>query len=415
MRLLLVTGKGGVGKTSVAAATAQRLARDGHRTLAMSTDPAHSLADALARRVGPVPVPVGERLDAVQVDARERLAAQWSEVRGYLAALLQWGGVDAVEAEELAVLPGLDELLALLEVQRYVDAASHDAIVVDCAPTAETLRLLALPEALGWYLERGLGLGRPVVRALLDRVGSVPLPGDDVLAAVDRLQRALARVRATLLDSRRTTVRLVANPERVVVAETRRSHSVLHLFGYRVDAVVVNRMLPDGVTDPWFASWKQRQAACLDEVRTGFAGVPVLTAELLDDEAVGARALDRLADDVYGAADPAAMLADDEPLAFERVGARTRLRMALPLVARDELDLRAGDGELVVAVGGHVRRVALPDALDGAEVVTARLVDGVLEVDFAADRAAAAAGAEPARARSGDAAPATDPPLSRGA
>ncbi|WP_165491691.1 ArsA family ATPase [Egibacter rhizosphaerae] len=391
VRVLLVTGKGGVGKTSVAAATARRLARDGARTLVLSTDPAHSLADALDHGIGPEPTEVAPGLHAEQLDAQQRLAAQWTEIRGYLSTLLTAGGLDSLEAEELTVVPGLEELFALLDVQRHAEDGHYDAVVVDCAPTAETLRLLALPDALANYIDRGLAGGGRVARAVFERTGGVPLPGDDVLRAADRLQRRLRDVRARLLDTRHATVRLVTNAERVVVAETRRTHTALHLFGYHVDAVVVNRLLPEAVTDPWLEGWKRRQAETLDEIHDGFAGVPVLTAPLLEEEAVGGTALDRLGDALYADLDPAGVLADGEPLSFSSLGGGvTRMRLALPFAAAEDVTVHTSDAELFVTVGGRTGRVAMPPSLIDRPVTAARVRDEALEVDFAAAEPAAA-------------------------
>jgi arsenite/tail-anchored protein-transporting ATPase len=386
VRVLLLTGKGGVGKTSVAAATALRAAAAGKRTLVMSTDPAHSLADVLGTPLGPEPRPVAPNLDAEQIDARQRLEEHWRQVRSYLVALLSWGGVDEVEAEELAILPGLEEIFSLIDVRRHVEAGRHDVLVVDCAPTAETLRLLSLPDVLGWYLERVFPVQRrltQVVRPVLGRVSSMPLPGDPVLGAVEDLHRNLAAVRTVLADTETTSVRLVVNPEKLVIAEARRTFTYLSLFGYAVDAVVVNRLLPDAVADPWFDRWKARQAEHLAAVRESFGATPILTAPLFDDEPVGPDALCRLADAVYGDLDESAVLHDGEALVVERRGDEHVLCLPLPLVERDLLDvLRKGD-ELHVKVGAHQRSLLLPAALQRGEVVGARVVDGRLEVRFA--------------------------------
>ena len=386
MRVLLVTGKGGVGKTSVAAATAHAIASEGARTLALSTDPAHSLADVLGVGVPDEPTPVAAGLDAAQLDGRHRLTAQWDAIRGYLVSLLRWGGLDDVQAEELALLPGLDELFALADVRAHVDRGHYDAIVVDCAPTAETLRLLTLPDSLGWYLERAFGVERAfarVVRPVLGRATTMPLPDDALIGSVERLYRTLAGVRDVLLDGHTTSVRLVCNAERVVVAETRRTHTALALFGYHVDAVVVNRLLPEEVTDPWFARWRALQAAQLDEVRRGFAGTPVLTAPLLDEELVGLPALARLGAAVYDGLDPAAVLGHDEPLRLARDGDEVLFSVALPFAERDEVDVFHRADELYVQVGGHTRSILLPAQLRRGEVVSAGLSGGRLEVRFA--------------------------------
>jgi arsenite/tail-anchored protein-transporting ATPase len=396
-RVLLFTGKGGVGKTSVAAATAVRAAARGARVLVTSTDPAHSLADALGIPLGDRPTTVAVdgdgHLEAQQIDAQQRLERHWREVRDYLVGLLAWGGADEVEAEELVLLPGLDELFALVDLRGQVEGGRYDLIVVDCAPTAETLRLLGLPDALRWYADRILGPGRRVARVVRppQRARGTPVPEDDVFGAVERMHDDLATVHALLQDPERASVRLVLNPERVVVAETQRTATSLSLFGYAVDAIIANRVLPDEVTDPYLARWKQRQAEHLANVGDLFAPTPVLTAPLFDDELEGIAGLGALADAVYGDLDEVGVLGDRRPVTVETDGDDRVLRVALPFAARDEVDLHRRGGELHLAVAGVRRTIALPAALRRRDIGAARLADGHLVVRFVAPDPAAAA------------------------
>ena len=391
MRVLLFTGKGGVGKTSVAAATALRAARAGKRTLVMSTDPAHSLADSFGVSLGSEPTRVTDNLDAEQIDAQQRLEDNWRDIRSYLVNLLSWGGVDAVEAEELSVIPGLEEIFSLIDVKRHVEADAHDLLVVDCAPTAETLRLLSLPDALGWYLERVFPVERKVakvIRPVLGRLTTMPLPQDTLFGAVDDLYRNLEGVRDILRDGSRTSVRLVVNAEKMVIAEARRTYTYLNLFGYSVDAVVVNRLLPDAVTDPWFERWKALQAEHLATVEQGFAGVPLLRAPLFDSEVVGLDALDRLAAAVYADREVDGIFRTSEPLRFDRTDEGYLLAMTLPFVDRTDIDVFRAADELHVKVGSHHRSILLPAALARCDIAGAGMVDGELQVRFAApDRA----------------------------
>lgn len=392
-RILLFTGKGGVGKTTVAAATAVRAARRGRHVLLSSTDPAHSLADVLdvplGDRPAPVSVPSGEdggRLVAQQLDAQERLERHWREVRDYLVELLAWGGVGEVQAEELVVLPGLDELFSLIDLRRQVAAEAYDLVVLDCAPTAETLRLLSLPDALTWYVDRIMAPGRRVARAIrpvVHRVGGVPVPEDDVFGAVERIHADLAAVQDLLQDPRQASVRLVVNPERMVLSEARRTATSLSLFGFGLDAVVVNRILPPEVTDPYLAGWQRRQAEHLERVRDDFAPTPVLTAPLCDDELVGAAGLDRLGRALYGQGDETAVLHQQRLVSLEPDGDGYRLELALPFASRGEVDLHRRGGDLHVRAGAAKRTVPLPAVLRRCEVAGARLRDGVLEVRFA--------------------------------
>ena len=385
VRVLLFTGKGGVGKTTVSAATAARCAAAGHRTLVVSTDPAHSLSDAFDQPLGDTPTEVGERLWGQQLDARLRLERSWGEIRAWLLEVLAWAGVEGIEAEELAVVPGLDEVFALADLADHADSGRWDVMVVDCAPTAETLRLLSLPDVLGWYVERLFPVGRRlnrVVAPVLGRVTSLPVAGDDVFSAGQAVIDRLEAVRQLLGDEGRSSVRLVVTPERMVVAEARRTHTYLSLFGYGVDAVVANRILPDAVDDPWFAHWKQAHADQLAAIEEGFAPVPVLRSELQADEPIGCSALAGLADDLYGALDPTAVLHRGDPLRVESSEGGRRLVQALPFGQRDELSLARRDDELIVSVGPYRRAIVLPDSLRTRQVADARLEDGELVVDF---------------------------------
>jgi arsenite/tail-anchored protein-transporting ATPase len=394
VRVLLFTGKGGVGKTSIAAATAVTAAAAGLRTLVMSTDPAHSLADALGVELGPDPTVIAPRLEAEQIDAQRRLEDNWRAIQSYLVTLLQWGGVGDLEAEELAVIPGLEEIFSLVDVKRHVGAGRYDLVVVDCAPTADTLRLLSLPDALGWYIERIFPVERKVarvIRPVLGRMTTMPLPEDQVFGTVDRLYRNLDEVRSILQDGATTSVRLVVNAERMVIAEARRIYTYLCLFGYHVDAVIVNRLLPDAVDDPYFDRWKVVQAEHLETVREGFAGLPVLTAPLFETEPIGADALGRLAATVYGAVPPETVLHTGDPMRFARDGDGWVLTLALPFIGKSDLDVLRRGEDLYVKVHSHTRSIQLPATLRRYDVESAVLHDGRLTVRFGPqDRLAAA-------------------------
>ena len=386
MRVLLFTGKGGVGKTTVAAATAARAADGGARTLLVSTDPAHSLADVFGTALGDEPSPVTGELWAQQLDARTRLERSWGEIRSWLLEVLAWAGVEGIEAEELAIIPGLDEVFALADLADHADSGRWDVIVVDCAPTAETLRLLSLPDVLGWYVDRLFPVGRrlnKVVAPVLGRMTSLPVAGDDVFSAGQRVFDRLEAVKALLGDTTRSSVRLVVTPERMVVAEARRTHTYLSLFGYSVDAVVANRLLPDAIDDPWFDFWKSSHAEQLAVIHEGFAPVPVLRAELQAAEPLGAAALRRFADEIYGDLEPTAVLHRSEPLRVESHDGGRRLVQALPFGDRDELSLARREDELIVSVGPYRRAIVLPDSLRSRRVADARLADGELVVEFA--------------------------------
>ena len=384
-RVLLFTGKGGVGKTTTAAATALRCADAGLRTIVLSTDPAHSLADAFDVPLGPLVSEISPKLHGQQLDAQERMEESWQDIQGWLREVFAWAGVDGLEAEELSVVPGLDEIFALTDIKQYATSGEWDLVVVDCAPTAETIRFLSLPDILARYMERLFPVGRrvnKVVSPVLSRLTTLPVAGDDVFSATNRFYERLEGVREILTDPQQTSVRLVVNPERIVIAEARRTYTYLSLFGYRVDAVVANRLLPDAVADPWFERWKALHLEHLRSIEEGFAPLPVLKVDLAPSELVGLDALRAFGAEVYGDLDPAARLHEGQPLRVTRKGGRTTLALDLPFAAKDELELGRRGDELLVRVGPYRRAVTLPDSLRSRPVADATLKKGTLKVVF---------------------------------
>jgi arsenite-transporting ATPase len=387
VRVVLFTGKGGVGKTTASAATATLAAGRGLKTLVVSTDPAHSLADTVDCALGPEPTEIDGGLYGQQIDAQRQFERSWREVQDYLRSVLDKSGIDPMAAEELTVLPGAEEVLALLEVRRQVASRTWDLVVVDCAPTAETLRLLALPEALSWYMDRVFPASRRVARAMrpvLGRVSSVPFPRDKVFDAVERLHTELADVRAMLTDQTMSSVRLVLTPEAVVVAEARRTLTSLSLYGYRVDGVVANRVFPAG-GDAWRAGWVAAQQIQLDEVEQSFAPLPVWLSPYRAGEPVGLEELAAFGAEAYGAYDPLTLPPPHDLMTVTRTDDGFDLALDLPLADKRDLDLvRRGD-ELVVTVGSRRRVLALPSALRRCLVSSAALLDGRLVISFVPD------------------------------
>ncbi len=385
MRVVLFTGKGGVGKTTVAAATAASAARAGNRVMVMSTDPAHSLADSFDIQIGSQTTQLADNLWAQQIDAQERLEQNWREIQEYFISLMNWAGVDTIQAEELSVIPGLDEIFSLIDVKHHVDSRKYDLLVVDCAPTAETLRLLSLPEIMNWYIERIFPVERRVVktlRPLVTRITSLPIADDRFFASVEKLHRNLDSVRKILIDEKVSSVRLVVNPEKMVIAEARRTYTYLSLFGYRVDAVVVNRIIPDTVTDPYFGKWKEIQAEHLATVHESFQPLPILTAKLFDQEMVGLDLLGKMAEEVYSELDPAAILHVEEPIRVRKRGQAYVLSMRLPFASREELDMHRRGDELFVKVGAYKRNLILPQTLQRLSIRDASFVEDRLEIRF---------------------------------
>jgi len=397
MRVILFTGKGGVGKTTTAAATAVRAARSGVKTLVMSTDAAHSLGDTLGMDLGGAagrPVEVEAGLSALQVSPPHLVGEAWRVVQDYLLEVLDTLGVDPVVAEELTRLPGAEEVAALLELRTQVESGPWDLVVVDCAPTAETLRLLALPEALAWHLERLLPAQRGLIRTLRPAAAAaagVPLPDPAVLETVSGWHRQMRAVQR-LLTSDHTSVRLVLTPERVVIAESRRTWTSLSLYGFVVDAVVVNRVFPDAAADdsrvtpdPWRSAWNVAQQQGLHEVHESFAGLPVHVTPYLAAEPIGVDALADLASAQQGVEGDLLAPSGHRGLVVERTDDGYLLTLPLPLVHARDLALQRRDDELLVTVDGHRRVLTLPAALQRCVVQGASVRDGRLAVRFVPD------------------------------
>jgi arsenite-transporting ATPase len=385
MRIILITGKGGVGKTTVAAATAIRTADLGHRTLVMSTDPAHSLADAYQVRLGDEPTTVVEGLDAQQIDSQQRLEESWGAVRDYLTEIFDWSGLNGIEAEELTVFPGMDELFSLASVRDHVDSGKYDVIIVDCAPTAETLRLLSLPEVMSWYMEKMFPVGRKVakvVRPVMSRVSSMPIANEQVFDSVTRFYERIDGIREILGDPEITSARLVMNPEKMVIAEARRTYTYLGLFGYAVDAAIVNRVLPDVVTDPYFERWREIQQTHLDSVEEGFADVDIRHLRLFDQEMVGPDLLRLVGEELFGDTDPTERLSEGRPFRVEDDGENVVLIVGMPFVEHSDVDMMRHEHELFVTVGPYRRSIVLPDSLRRRHVLGAKLHEGELRVTF---------------------------------
>ena len=389
MRVLLHTGKGGVGKTSMAVATALGAAAHGHRVFLLSTDSAHSLGDSLGRPVGPHPVEIAPGVTAQEVSAQVELERSWSAIQEWLRALLL--DSDAIAAEELLVLPGLEELVSLRAVRAVEAEGAHDVCVVDCAPTGATLRLLRLPDVLRSLMDHFWTWKRRTARALrpvAERVGLGRFVAPEaVFDAFEQLFAEVEAVRQIFLDETRTSARLVVNPARVVVDETRRSFAYLCLYGVATDAVIVNRILPSEVGCGYFARWAERERAELAEIARSFP-VPQLFAPLRPSEVRGVDALGELGREVYRERDPAALFVRRRPFRVGKRDGAALLEIDLPCARTDEIDVWLSGDDLFVSVRDFERRFALPGSVGGLPIADTRWRDGVLEVRFARPHAA---------------------------
>ena len=385
-RILVYTGKGGVGKTSVAAATALACADRGYRTIVMSTDIAHSLGDAFDRELGPVPLEIAPNLWAQESDVFYNVARYWGRIQEYAASVLRWRGLDEVLAEEMTVLPGMDEVGSLLWIAEHHDSGEYDVIVVDAAPTGETLRLLSLPEAVKWWMEKVEPIGRRISRLtgpMIHRLIGVPMPSEEVFDAGEELFRKLEHMRLLLADATKTSVRVVLTLEQVVIKEAQRSFTYFHLYDYPTDLVVVNRVLPSTVGD-YFRGWYEKQREYAPLVERTFAPIPVLDAPFFDREVVGVEMLRELGAALYGDRDPIEFFYRGRPYSVTRDNGAFILSVELPFTSREQISLSRHADELLIDLGTWRRTLVLPRALIDAAAEGAKFEDDVLKIRFAA-------------------------------
>ncbi|MBM3773772.1 MAG: ArsA family ATPase [Acidobacteria bacterium] len=392
MRILLFSGKGGVGKTSVAAATGLQLARLGYRTLVMSVDPAHSLADAFDLDTGlfhgPTgdPLAISERLSIHEVNIQKEIKRHWREISSYVISVLRTTGISDVEAEELAILPGMEELSAMMYVNQFRREGRYDVIVLDCAPTAESMRFVSMPTTLEWYMKHIFPFQRGLlkaVRPLANRVSPVELPADSYFANIQNLFSRLDGVAELLEDPRVTSVRLVTNPERMVLRETQRAFVYFSLHGLTVDHVIVNRVLPREITDAFFEEWRLAQARIVEEIEAYFAPVAVRRVPLFTREVLGRERLEELARALYAAEEnPAVVGRTEAPYTFVKRNGHYEVRLSLPFAAKGEVGLFKKGDELVVEIGTLRRHIGLPTSMAALAPARARLENKILTVEM---------------------------------
>ncbi|MBI4862138.1 MAG: ArsA family ATPase [Candidatus Riflebacteria bacterium] len=391
MRVILFAGKGGVGKTSVAAATGVALARRGYRTLVMSLDPAHSLSDAfdlegsLVDHYAGTVVKVDQRLSIQEVDVVEEVHRHWKEIHSYLALLLSVSGLDEVLADELAILPGMEEASCLLYINQYVHRKTFDCIVLDCAPTGESLRFISLPSILRWYMDKLYRLERnvaKVARPILRRLTNVPLPGDEYFDNLKELFGKLDGVDRVLANPKVCSVRLVTNPEKMVVRETQRAYVYFCMYGLLVDGIIINRILPGDLKERFFDGWKRTQRRSIGEIEDSFAPVPILPLALRDDEVLGVEALSKLADALYGRTDPASFLFESKPLVFKKRRGVLTMTLTLPFLTAGDVDLKRVEDQLLIRIGSFRRSVALPRGVSPSAAMSVSLEGQELTIRF---------------------------------
>jgi arsenite-transporting ATPase len=389
MRVILMTGKGGVGKTSVAAATGLRCAELGYKTLVLSTDPAHSLADSFDMELGHDPRQVRPNLWGAELDALLELEGNWGAVKRYITQVLQARGLEGVEAEELAILPGMDEIFSLVRMKRHHDEGEFEVLIIDSAPTGTALRLLSLPEVAGWYMRRFYkplqamsAVLRPVFEPIFKPLAGFSLPDKEVMDAPYEFYQQIEELERVLTDTALTSVRLVTNPEKMVIKESLRAHAYLSLYNVGTDLVVANRIIPDTVQDPFFQQWKENQQQYRHEIHENFRPLPVKEVPLYSEEMCGLQALERLKETLYADEDPAQVYYKETTLKVVQHDDGYSLEVYLPGIPKNQVELSKSADELNIRIGNHRRNLVLPQALAALQPAGAKMEEDYLKIRF---------------------------------
>jgi len=387
MRLIIYTGKGGVGKTSTSAATAYRLSKLGYRTLLMSTDSAHSLGDSMGINLGSEIKTISENFDALEIDIIHEMKTKWSDIQSYVADFMVSQGMGSITAEEMAIFPGMEMISALFYVNQFYKGNNYDVIVMDTAPTGETLRLLSLPEAANWYVMRFYGTFKKLMalaRMTVGKVSTVPLPTAEVMDTVEILKETFQSVSEILDDPKCTTVRLVLNPEQMVIKETMRAYTYLSLYNRNVEMLVVNKLYPDEVlSTDLFKLKKEEQAERLEEIHRAFDPMEIKYCHMRNVELRGLEMLDAMAQEIYGDEDPTKVYSSESPMSFRTENGEDHLVMKMPFVEAADVELfRVDSTSLMVHVGSQKRNIHLPDSLISAEILGADFIDDELIIKF---------------------------------
>ena len=390
MRIVLFTGKGGTGKTTLSAATALLSAQKGHKTLVISTDAAHSLSDSFEMQLSNRPKKIVTNLYGQEISAQEEIEEKWGEIKDYLSALFSSQGIETIEAEEMSLFPGMEELFSLMKIRNYSLTKEYDVVIVDCAPTADTLRLLSAPEITNWYLKHVFPIQRTAakaVRPVAKKLLPIPFPEDEVFGAMKNLSTQLAEMKGILADNQTTSIRLVVNPEKMVIKESQRAFTFFSLFGYTVDMVIVNRVFPDKVKDDYFKKWKDIQESYIQMIHEGFSPLPIYNLELFDQEIVGKTLLNKIAKRIYNTEDPAQFFFSEKPISIKKVKGGFDMFLKLPFAKKSDLDLLQDGEELYIRVGNYKRTILVPHSLLNHAIEDAKFEEEKLRISFRKEKA----------------------------
>lgn len=385
MRIILYTGKGGVGKTSIAAATALKSARDGLKTLVVSTDAAHSLGDSLDIKLSPEPIEIEKNFWAQEIDSIHEVEQGWGKVQQYLTSLFTAKAIKDITTEELTVFPGMEDLLSLLRILRYYKEKTFDVIIIDCAPTGETLALLSFPDMMRWWMEKLFPIKRKavkVVRPVVEPLLGIPLPSDGVMGEIENIHKQLDEMRQILSNRDISSIRIVVNPEKMVIKEAQRSFTYLNIYDYNVDAVIVNRVIPDSVTDEYFKGWKEVQKKYRNMILDSFSPIPVYYAPLFENEIVGTEMLERMGNEVFKKEDPIEVKYNKRTQEVKKEGSEYIFSIYMPFTDKSELDLSQKGDELIIRTQNLKRSIILPRTLQSLDIKGAKFEEDSLKIRF---------------------------------
>jgi arsenite-transporting ATPase len=380
MRIVFHTGKGGVGKTTISAATALKAAKKGYRTLVISTDPAHSLSDSLNVPLSGKPTKVINNLWAQEVNVLDEIREHWGELQAYISSLLITKGFENIVADELAIAPGMEELSSLFQLNLHVKSGEFDFIVIDCAPTGESVRLLTLPDVVDWYISKVFTITRTAVgfmRPIMSKT-SLLLPEDNVFSAIEKLLKQIAEVRDIVNDPEKTSVRIILNPEKMVLKESQRAFTYFNLYGYNVDSIICNKVISEDSNN----NWTKLQKKYLEEIYNTFSPIPILNNKMLDTEAVGLELLEEIAESVFSDKDPTDVMFKENLQKIRKEGDSYVLSLYMPFVEKDKFNLKKNNDDFIVEIGNFRKNIVLPRTLSNLQPVDAEFNNDYLDIKF---------------------------------
>lgn len=381
----MYTGKGGVGKTTLSAATALKCAELGYKTIVISTDSAHSLADSFNVSLGDDAKKICDNLHALEVNVNYELKHSWGKIQAFVSEFLKWRGFDEFMAEEFAIFPGMDELFSLLKLKEFYETKSFDVIIIDCAPTASTLRMLSFPDVIGWYMEKFFHIERRIVkgiRPIVTRVSSIPIPQDEVYYSIEQLYHKIGGTKELLTNPDSCSVRIVINLEKMVIKESQRIYTYLNLFNFPIDLVFANRVIPEEAKNPFFKNWISLQEKYLKLAEESFRPLPIFKLPLYDGEISGLTSLAKMAQDVFADKDPSKVYSREKTLDIMKYDAGYIMSLKLPFFSRKDVDIWTRGDELTIQLRNYKRNILLPSTLANLQLKEARLEGYILKIYF---------------------------------